>query len=170
MYRVIIFGGTTEGRLLAEFLASNGVHVKLCVATEHGADLINKLPLLDISTKRLEQPEMIGLIEDEKPNLVIDGTHPYAQIVTENAYKACKATGEEYMRLRREDSHLGTSDSVIYVDSIDEAVEYINGLEDKDGRILTLTGSKELRKYTGIEDYESRVVARVLSTAKVAAE
>lgn len=95
----------------------------------------------------------------------MDATHPYAAVVSENVAAACKKAGVEYLRLIRESSTSETEDAVL-VDSVDEAVNF---LKETEGNILATTGSpKELFKYTVIPNYESRVFARVLSTAEVA--
>lgn len=41
---ILLFGGTSEGRELAEWLAGEGVGVTLCVATGYGASLIPSDP------------------------------------------------------------------------------------------------------------------------------
>lgn len=38
--RVLIFAGTTEGRMLVKDLAGHGVRVHACAATEYGASLL----------------------------------------------------------------------------------------------------------------------------------
>ena len=37
---VLLFGGTSEGRILAEWLADQGYAPTVCVATEYGAVLL----------------------------------------------------------------------------------------------------------------------------------
>ena len=39
MSEILIFGGTTEGRLLAEFCAAKGIRAAVSTATEYGAEL-----------------------------------------------------------------------------------------------------------------------------------
>ena len=55
MCRVILFGGTEEGREIAELLADKGVPSLVCVATEYGAAALPKG--LKILQKRLERAE-----------------------------------------------------------------------------------------------------------------
>ena len=93
----------------------------------------------------------------------MDATHPYAVIVTQNIYQACKAVEVLYVRVRREMQTCETPDSV-YVKDTQAAVDYLKG---ETGNILITTGSKELHLYTQIPDYESRCTARVLPTPSV---
>lgn len=165
MKPVIIFAGTIEGRTLSEYLAGRGIPVTACVATEYGETLFAERPGLKVHAGRMDEGEMEAWIREQDPVLVVDATHPYARVVSENLGRACAKTGTEYLRLVRETSSAGLSAGAVQVDSVDEAVEYLKGVE---GNILAATGSKELSKYTVIPDYANRVYARVLSTAEVA--
>lgn len=168
MCKVILFGGTTEGNETAEFLAEHQVETLVCVATEYGATRMKESPYLRISSTRLDEQAMEALIEAEKPEIVVDATHPYAKEVTANIKAACRAENTEYMRLLRDVTGEGSEAAdAVFVDSVDEAAEYLAGTE---GVIFAATGSKELHKYTVIPGYRERVVARVLSTPGVAAE
>lgn len=157
MYKLCVFAGTTEGRELVEFLAGQGVSVTACVATEYGETLLAPSDDLTISAKRLSPEEMERLFHRERFDLVVDATHPYASVVTENIRTACTGANTEYLRLLR--SGADAQENVVYVDDISGAVEYLNRT---DGPILLTTGSKELQKFTGIRNFESRVYARVL--------
>jgi precorrin-6B C5,15-methyltransferase / cobalt-precorrin-6B C5,C15-methyltransferase len=166
MSEIVIFAGTVEGRALAEELAESGIQVHICVATEYGEKLLPKGDNLRITSSRLNAEEMKQLLEAEQVSLVIDATHPYAVIVSENIEQACKESGRKYLRLLRSSVQSDNNDT-IYMESIDEAVEYLRTVE---GNALLTTGSKELKKYTCVPDYKNRFYARVLSTPEVAAQ
>lgn len=157
MYKICVFAGTTEGRELAEFLSAQPVSVTACVATEYGQTLLTPSPNLTVSAKRLTQAQMEERFASERFDLVVDATHPYASLVTENIAAACAATGTEYLRLLRSGS-LAPEDGV-FVQDISQAAAYLN---TGSGNILLTTGSKELAKFAPIRDFESRVYARVL--------
>ncbi|MDR0778053.1 MAG: precorrin-6A reductase [Methanomassiliicoccaceae archaeon] len=162
MTDVIIFGGTTEGRLLSELFAENGMKIHLCVATEYGESLVQKNKNIEISHERLDADRMAGLIKKKCVNTVVDATHPYAVIVSENIKKACVATGTEYIRLLRKSSQAGGN--IVTVKDVSEAAEYIKGTS---GNVLVATGSKELAKFTSVPGYKERIFARVLSLPEV---
>ncbi len=166
MSEIIIFAGTVEGRTLAEELTESGIQVHICVATEYGEKLLPKGNNLRITSTRLNAEEMKHLMEAEQASLVIDATHPYAVIVSENIEQACKESGRKYLRLLR-DSLQSDNHDIIYMESVEEAVEYLKTVE---GNALLTTGSKELKKYTCVHDYKNRFYARVLSTPEVAAQ
>ena len=78
MKQVIVFAGTTEGRIIGEWLAAEGVETLCCVATEYGKELMKPEPGLDVRQGRLSAEEMQELFEKEGRPLVLDVTHPYA--------------------------------------------------------------------------------------------
>ena len=51
----------------------------------------------------------------------------------------------------------GTGSSPVFVDSVEEAVEFLKGTQ---GHVLVTTGSKELSKYKALPDWEERIYAR----------
>lgn len=99
--RIVIFAGTTEGRLLAERLAASGVEVTACVATEYGEKLIPEQPCLQVHSGRMDAEKMTDFLQQKMPYLVVDATHPYAQVVSETVKKVCEELHMEYVRLLR---------------------------------------------------------------------
>lgn len=166
MYKIIIFAGTVEGRKIAEYLNRNRIHARVCVATAYGESLLPEGEYLETSRQRLSQDEMEEIMGAMEDGLVIDATHPYAQVVTENIQAACHNTKTEYIRVVRQEIFCGETEDfpVVYVKDTREAVDY---LEHTKGNILVTTGSKELAAYTNLSNYKDRVYARVLSILSV---
>ena len=172
--KILIFAGTTEGRQLAEYTKQNGIPCIVSAATEYGRELLEEDlgqgesgEILKIICGRMDRQEMEEFFRKEQIGLVIDATHPFAVLVTENIRQACENCGTEYVRCLRdpeekvsEEKIPGQTCAVICVKSVDEAVDY---LEQTQGNILITTGSKELKKYTRLTDYKERCYARVLS-------
>lgn len=157
MYNICVFAGTTEGRELIAFLASQPLTVTACVATEYGETLLQPAENLTISAARLTLDDMVCLFRKNKYDLVVDATHPYAPVVTENISQACAATATEYLRLLRNGND--TPEDAVFVPDTAGAVSYLNSTT---GNILLTTGSKELTSYRQIEDFADRIYARVL--------
>ena len=108
MYKrqVILFAGTTEGRLLAEYLQELNQPFIICVATGYGRDLLEDISrpdengCMEIRQGRLDVTEMERMFDELRPELVIDATHPYAVAVTQNIKMACsKRKGLRLLRL-----------------------------------------------------------------------
>lgn len=168
---VLIFAGTTEGRILAEYASEHAIPCFVSVATQYGKSLIDHLKNVTVLTGRMDAGEMKNFIETHGIGLVIDATHPFASEVTKNIRTACVQAGQDrksvkYVRCLRktdcaEPQKNGQGIDVVYVSSVPEAVKF---LEKTEGNVLIATGSKELHCYTGIENYRERCFARVLST------
>lgn len=174
---ILIFGGTTEGRVLAEELTRCGHQVTVSVATQLGAEELSGIPCT-VWQGRMDEQEMTARIRAF--NLVIDATHPYAEVVSRYIRTACEETGIPLRRVLREasadictgadpmntDAAAGissaddSSDTVcIYVDSCKAAAEY---LQEHPGNVLVATGSKALRDYACVAP--ERLYPRVLPT------
>lgn len=161
MYKVIVFAGTTEGYEISRFLSENQLPVLACVATEYGSKSLQENSCLHVQAGRLDEQQMRDLFFREKPELVLDATHPYAAEVTQNIRKACEETGVSYTRILRTGSE---QQNAFYVRDAKEAAEYLEGTE---GNVLLTTGSKELAVFTSVSDYNKRLFARVLSLPSV---
>ena len=75
MSDVILFGGTTEGRVLAEFLSEHDISAAVCVATEYASTLLHLKPCVKVLTGRLDEQGIEELIKSEGASLVVDATH-----------------------------------------------------------------------------------------------
>lgn len=157
MQEVLLFSGTSEGRKLAEILSAHSVKVIVCVATEYGQEVMQESELVEVRVGRMNQEEIEVLIQSKDWLAVIDATHPYAKEVTENIKKACEHQKREVLRLLRNSSE--RAEHIYYVDSTEEAAEYLNQTE---GNIFLTTGSKEIARYMELIEDTSRIYARIL--------
>ena len=170
MDKILLFAGTTEGRNLAEFLEKNQIPTEVCVATQYGETLLEEGKYLHVHAGRLDETEMEQQIQKKQITLVIDATHPYAVIVSQNIRRACSRTGTEYIRLARKETDASWKQEMEDVTEVASVAEAAAFLAKKEGRIFAATGSKELSAYHVIPDYQNRVVARVLSTPEAVSE
>ena len=151
--RILIFGGTTEGRVLAAKLSGLGYNVTVSVATDLGAEELGD-GKASVRVGRLDEDQMTCVIPDF--DLVIDATHPYAVEVTAHVRSACGRCGVPLRRLLRAQSQ---AEGCIRVDSCAQACDY---LASRPGNVLLTTGAKELGAFRALEP--ERVFARVLPT------
>ena len=157
MYKICVFGGTTEGRELVEFLNTQPCRITACVATDYGQALLPESDRLTVSARRLPVGEIAGLLRQERFDLVIDATHPYAASISASIRKACRETGTETWRLLRGAS--AAPEDAVFVENTEKAVELLCKTE---GNILLTTGSKELAHYAALPGFAERCWARVL--------
>lgn len=193
---IFLFGGTTEGRKIAEAIvevnrewtardaAACAAHesselpiaAEVYVTTAYGASLLPAGPGITVHVGRLDAEEMTALFMEARqtsaPLRVIDATHPYAAVVSENILTACAAAGVRCIRVEREDSGAGGKPSASegaafhWVDSVEEAAAWLAGQSAHRPNILITTGSKELAPYTQIPDFAARCYVRALPTVE----
>ena len=90
--KVLIFGGTTEGRTAAERLAAEGIPCTVSVATRYGEEVLSPHPLMSVRRGRLDHEGMARLMREEEVCCVIDATHPHALEVSGEIREACRET------------------------------------------------------------------------------
>ncbi|MCR5800344.1 MAG: precorrin-6A reductase [Lachnospiraceae bacterium] len=164
MSEIIVFGGTTEGRVICEALSKRDRDLLYFVATDFGKDMLEGIEEARTRVGRLDETAMEELFGREKPKLVIDATHPYATAVTANIKHSCENTGVKLIRVLRDNE--GKSEAVSYgntfeCDDIEQMTDILNKTDDI---ILSTLGVKEAPYLTRIKDFEKRVFVRVLPT------
>ncbi len=162
MEKIIIFSGTSDGKRLAYQLADAGFAVVLSVATTYGEQVVAPHANVTIHTGRLDANQMSDFILSHQVTRIVDATHPYAQVVSAQLVSVCAQIGVEYIRMLRSANDLA---EVVEVETTAQAAAY---LAQTEGNVLLTTGSKELSLFTQVPDYQTRLFARVLSTAEVA--
>lgn len=151
-----LIGGTSEGRRLVKDLAGSPIRLFVSVATSYGAALIEPQDNLTVMAERMDLAAMRDFLCRNKPEVVVDATHPYATIVTATVREACEKEACEYLRLVRPQ---GASGDYVTVKDFGEAVELLNHVE---GNIFLTTGSKNLKDFTAVRGYEERIALRIL--------
>lgn len=156
MKKVLVFAGTTEGRELAELLADSNIKCSVCVATDYALELMND-KRLDVHCGRLTEEEMEVLMRDGKFDVVVDATHPYAQIVSQNVRQAADKESISLIRLRR--STESAEEGFVSFKTHEECSAW---LSFQTGNILLTTGSKDLGSYAKNETIKNHLFVRVL--------
>ena len=193
MCKIWIFGGTTEGRLLAEYCSREKIEAWVSVVSEYGEELLQEelmesgnagnpdlnhntclakknlktvqaSSVIKVLRGRMDRYQMEEFIRNQGIHLVIDATHPHARLVSEEIQEACGRTGVRLERCLRAEGEQNKARDWVEVDSIQEAVSFLSSVS---GVIFATTGSKELEALCQIPDYQKRVYARVLPTSNV---
>ena len=156
---ILIFAGTTEGRRLSECLADAGIRHTVCVATEYGEIVQKEHPLVSVHCGRMDREEIHAFLKAQDYAAVVDATHPYAKIVTDNIKAALSGMDIPYFRLRREFGKESGYENITYFESNEACAD---ALKQMPGNILLTTGSKELPVYAGVTELKDRLYVRVL--------
>lgn len=143
--KAVIFSGTTEGRELSLALAAEGIDVVVSVASEVGAEEQGSAEGITVARGLLDETGIRQLIRGA--DVVVDATHPYAVLVTENIRRAAEQEGVRRLRLIRERSRAeaeGASGLIRYAQTAAEAAQ---AAAERGGNVLLTTGSKDLPVY-----------------------
>ncbi len=159
MYKVLLFGGTTEGRLLAEALSEKRIPSAVFVASEYGEKVLSVEPPVEVRAGRLEEAAMEELFSSCRVP-VLDATHPYAAAVSANIKKACEKAGCRYLRVLRESE--GTEGCRMF----ESLAELVSWLKEQKGAIFSSMGTKEAEALTAVPDFKERVWLRILPDEK----
>ena len=182
MKKIVIFAGTTEGRQLSEILADAGIAHTVCVATEYGeivmrdqtdaeAARAKEQSLVSLHRGRMDRKQIEEFLRNEGYEIVVDATHPYARVVTENLRGAVaalqtsekKAQSPIYLRLEREISETPEAeDPAVSIRYFESNADCAKALENTEGNILLTTGSKELATYCASGRLHDRLYVRIL--------
>ena len=182
MKKIVIFAGTTEGRRLSEILADAGIAHTVCVATEYGeivmrdqtdaeAARAKEQSLVSLHRGRMDRKQIEEFLRNEGYEIVVDATHPYARVVTENLRGAVaalqtsekKAQSPIYLRLEREISETPEAeDPAVSIRYFESNADCAKALENTEGNILLTTGSKELATYCVSGRLHDRLYVRIL--------
>ena len=161
MREVLVFGGTTEGRELASWLARRGrCHVTYLAATDLGRSMASNDPRVEALAGPLDEAGMRALLGSRDVAVVVDATHPYATRITAGLARVTADLGVGVIRVRRASVGL-PGEARVMVD----AYACARALDASEGPILLTTGTHDLDAFCeAITDYQSRIFARILPT------
>jgi precorrin-6A/cobalt-precorrin-6A reductase len=145
--RILILGGTTEAAQLARAVERRrGLKVisSLAGRTRDPAPL----PGATRSGGFGGIEGLIRFIREEKIDVVIDATHPYAEQISRHAVVASRSTGVPLVRLERPPWPRQAGDRWALVDSVTEAAR---ACPDYGRRAFLTVGGKELQAFANMD-------------------
>ena len=163
---VLVFGGTSDARFICQILDEHRISYTLSVATAVGEALAGKIGG-QIRVGRIDTDGIADWLVSNAVNWVIDASHPYAELLSQNISRACEAVGVTLSRYQRRSELHDLEHPLLHkVANLQAACT----VAQKFGpRVLLTTGSKELAAYQqGLPG--KTLLARVLPTSEVMAE
>lgn len=148
-----IIGGTSEGRELVSRIKDIDDFI-VTVATDQGKQFID---VKNLHVGRLTYEEMGEFIDMNNIELIVDLTHPFAVVVSENARNIAEEKNIQYARYVRPRID-DVDEDVIVVDDYNSAYEY---LKDIKGTVFFTTGSKNIKDFEKVRG-DNRFIYRVL--------
>jgi len=145
--RVLVLGGTTEGRELASACAAvPGLEVISSLAGR------TRTPILPAGAVRIGGfggvAGLVSYLRAEAIDAVVDATHPFAATITANAAAASSQTGVPLLVLRRPGWTERPGDVWHRVASLDEAAAALPALGE---RVLLTTGRQGIAAFAGVD-------------------
>jgi precorrin-6A/cobalt-precorrin-6A reductase len=141
--RILILGGTTEARRLAERLAKRvDLAVTLSLAGRTAAPALQPVPVRVGGFGGAEG--LADYLIDQKIDVLVDATHPYAAVISANAGNAARRAGVQLLALRRPGWVPVAGDRWIEVDDI---AAVIRALGDTSRRVFVALGRKEIAPF-----------------------
>ena len=156
MAEFVIFGGTTEGRALADCLSRHRRSALVCVATQYGDALLSPGPFVGVHTGRLDETGMEELLRREAPSAVIDATHPFALQVSRTIRAVCAGMGLRLITLARERV---STDGCRAFSGMEELLAW---LDETGGVIFSTLGAKEAAALASVRGAAERIWLRIL--------
>ncbi|MFE7131846.1 cobalt-precorrin-6A reductase [Streptomyces sp. NPDC057638] len=145
--RVLVLGGTTEARRLAELLEPlAGVEVTSSLAGRVAA------PRLPVGAVRIGgfggADGLARWLREHRVDALVDATHPFAGTMSHHAAEAAAAAGVPLVALRRPGWTAGPGDRWHPVDSLVGAAEVLPRLGE---RVFLTTGRSGLAHFAGLD-------------------
>jgi precorrin-6A/cobalt-precorrin-6A reductase len=124
MAKILILGGTTEARHLAERLAQRaGLDVTLSLAGRTASPVAHPVPLRVGGFGGADG--LADHLVTERIDALVDATHPYANVISENAAIAARKAAVPFVALRRPPWSAVPGDRWIEVSDVRAAVDAI---------------------------------------------
>ncbi|PKM52063.1 MAG: precorrin-6A reductase [Firmicutes bacterium HGW-Firmicutes-7] len=160
---ILILGGTGDSVVLAEKLYALTDKLILSTATDYGEHVAKQAFKGLVISGQMDYEALKTFCENHLVTYIVDATHPYAQVISENAIMVSEALGLLYYRYERPRSEVHQdrieSAKVIYCKDYETAGKIIDAGE---GNVLMTTGSRQVEKMVKeIKDIK-RIYVRVL--------
>ena len=147
-----IIAGTSEAREIIDRIKDLDSFLAT-VATEEGKKIIDSP---NVIVGRMDLDDMKAFVRKDNISLIVDLSHPYADVVSSNAKKVSKEENIKYIRYIREKTQ--ESSKAIYLKSYEDTYDYLSGVE---GTVFFTTGSKNIGDFEKIRA-ENRFIYRIL--------
>ncbi|MDO5043898.1 MAG: precorrin-6A reductase [Coriobacteriia bacterium] len=144
---LLVFGGTAEGRMLAQ----SGLPMVYSVVSEEALDGIDERPDLYVNIGPLDYNKVFSIVSHPRISAIIDASHPYAAEISASASTAAQSLSKYIVRLERsiEPTHQNEAYADLDIHEVSSAEEAAHLIEQdyKDSTIFLSTGSKHLNEY-----------------------
>ncbi|ACV62179.1 precorrin-6x reductase [Desulfofarcimen acetoxidans DSM 771] len=162
---ILVLSGTGDGRSIIKDLVQKGYQVLAAAATAYGGQLLDETGAAETLGRPLSEPELLELIAGRGIKALVDVTHPYAEAVSEMAFKVCAEMNLPYIRFERQEIKLPEHPLIMHAADYLAAADKAVMLGES---IFLTTGSKTLGIFLRAALLRKRrIIARVLPHPRV---
>lgn len=161
--KIFLLGGTKDSTNIIEHIKENyDSYILTTTTTEYGAKLAREGGSDDTIARPIPKDEIKEMILNEKFDILIDATHPFAKHITQTSTSIAKELKLPYIRFERPTTNLENIDTshIHYVDSFDEAGKLIEN-EFSEGNVLHFAGANtmgDILKYVSVDRFYPRIL------------
>lgn len=161
--KIFLLGGTKDSTNIIEHIKENyDSYILTTTTTEYGAKLAREGGSDDTIARPIPKDEIKEMILNEKFDILIDATHPFAKHITQTSTSIAKELKLPYIRFERPTTNLENIDTshIHYVDSFDEAGKLIEN-EFTEGNVLHFAGANtmgDILKYVSVDRFYPRIL------------
>jgi precorrin-6A/cobalt-precorrin-6A reductase len=155
---IFVLGGTKESRELIKTLTAEDKAVAASVTTDYGADLLENLNV-EVIKEQLTKETLSRKLTELNVEWVVDATHPFAVEISQTALQVSKELEVNYLRFEREKIQYPDDESIIKVDSYQQAAKKAAQFT----KIFLTIGSNKLDCFLQeVDNWQERLVVRLL--------
>ncbi|HWP95273.1 MAG TPA: precorrin-6A reductase [Syntrophomonadaceae bacterium] len=156
---IIVLAGTQEGREIAALLQEAGYLLLASVTSEMGEQILRRQGIRNIRQGKLSREGLIQLIQEGQATMLVDATHPFAQVISLQAMEAAAQMGIPYVRLERAPYILPEDPLIITIARLEE----LRPLISPGTKVFATLGIKSLEVLAPlVREEKANLVARVL--------
>jgi precorrin-6x reductase len=147
-----VFSGTSDGNALARELARRYSPVVVSTASEYGGEIVReRCPGVTVWSGRQGVEARRRALRNSGARAIVDATHPYAQVMSEQLIGLAEELSIPYLRYER--PGITDGQSVLWCESVEHAAERAISVGQ---RIFLATGSKDLATFLQAPNAGSR--------------
>lgn len=143
---IFCMAGTSDARDLCVMLSQQGFPIIASVVTEHAAENL-KSESIRTHVGRLDLDNMCQMLQNMGAKVLVDASHPFAEVAHNTAMAAAHAYHIPYVRYERPMKDYTNMPNVTIVDSYEEAARRASHHQ---GSVMLTTGSKTLSIFTDV--------------------
>ena len=144
--RIWLIGGTQESAQLARALAIASIPCIISVTTESARALYPPAPTLHVWVGKLTPDSLEEFLRQQQIVAILDASHPYAQVVSQNAIAAAQKLQIPYLRYERPVLDRGIN-SQLKLARLDSFETLVSGNYLQAQRVLLTVGYKPLQMF-----------------------